>query len=55
MWMCDGKKLMQMENCYKIQLCVIQEVSGHEKLTALQKYLEVSEQQVEDAIAHLNF
>lgn len=38
-----------------VPLRVIQEVSGHETLTALQKYLEVSEQQVEDAIAHLNF
>jgi hypothetical protein len=33
--------------------CLIQEVSGHETLTALQKYLEVREQQVEDAIARL--
>lgn len=38
-----------------VPLRVIQEISGHETLTALQKYLEVSEQQVEDAIAHLNF
>jgi integrase/recombinase XerD len=38
-----------------VPLRVIQEVSGYETLTALQKYLEVSEQQVEDAIAHLKF
>jgi integrase/recombinase XerD len=36
-----------------VPLRVIQEVSGHESLTQLQKYLAVSEQQVEEAIAML--
>lgn len=36
-----------------VPLRVIQEISGHETLSALQKYLEVTEQQVEDAIASL--
>ena len=38
-----------------VPLRVIQEISGHETLAALQKYLEVTERQIEDAIAHLNF
>ncbi len=46
--------LTQLSNA-GIPLRVIQEISGHETLTALQKYLEVSEQQVEDAIAVLKF
>jgi len=36
-----------------VPLRVIQEISGHETLAALQKYLEVTERQVEDAIAAL--
>jgi integrase/recombinase XerD len=36
-----------------VPLRVIQEISGHETLSALQKYLEVSEQQIEDAISQL--
>lgn len=36
-----------------VPLRVIQEISGHETLSALQKYLEVTEQQVVDAISHL--
>jgi integrase/recombinase XerD len=36
-----------------VPLRVIQEISGHETLSALQKYLEVMEQQVMDAIASL--
>lgn len=36
-----------------VPLRVIQQVSGHRSLQALQKYLEVSEQQVEGAIAVL--
>lgn len=36
-----------------VPLRVIQEISGHETLSALQKYLEVTEQQVVDAIASL--
>jgi integrase/recombinase XerD len=38
-----------------VPLRVIQEISGHETLSALQKYLEVTEQQVVDAIATLKF
>jgi integrase/recombinase XerD len=38
-----------------VPLRVIQEISGHETLSALQKYLEVTEQQVEDAISTLKF
>lgn len=38
-----------------VPLRVIQEISGHRSLQALQKYLEVSEQQVEEAIAVLGF
>lgn len=38
-----------------IPLRVIQEISGHRSLQALQKYLEVSEQQVEQAVAVLGF
>jgi integrase/recombinase XerD len=38
-----------------IPLRVIQEISGHRSLQALQKYLEVSEQQVEQAIAVVGF
>jgi integrase/recombinase XerD len=33
---------------------VIQEISGHESLTALQEYLEVSDEQLEQAIAALS-
>ena len=36
-----------------VPLRVIQEISGHETLAALQKYLEVTERQVEDATAAL--
>ncbi|NJK51671.1 MAG: site-specific integrase [Leptolyngbyaceae cyanobacterium SU_3_3] len=36
-----------------VPLRVIQEISGHETLSALQKYLEVTEQQVEEAISRL--
>lgn len=36
-------------------LRVIQQISGHESLAALQKYLEVSEEQVRGAIASLSF
>jgi integrase/recombinase XerD len=36
-----------------VPLRVIQEISGHKSLGELQKYLAVSEQQVEEAIAHL--
>ena len=38
-----------------IPLRVIQQISGHRNLQALQKYLEVSEQQVKSAIAVLEF
>jgi integrase/recombinase XerD len=38
-----------------IPLRVIQEISGHNSLAALQKYLEVSEEQKERAIAALTF
>ena len=38
-----------------VPLRVIQEVSGHRSLQALQRYLEVSEAQVEKAIAVLSF
>lgn len=38
-----------------VPLRVIQEISGHRSLQALQRYLEVSEQQIENAIAVLNF
>jgi len=33
----------------------IQEISGHSSLASLQKYLEVSEEQKEEAIAVLGF
>jgi len=36
-----------------IPLRVIQEISGHESLAELQKYLEVSDEQLEQAIAQL--
>ena len=36
-----------------VPLRVIQEISGHKTLSELQKYLEVSDQQMEDAIAVL--
>ncbi|NJP11775.1 MAG: phage integrase family protein [Leptolyngbyaceae cyanobacterium RU_5_1] len=38
-----------------VPLRVIQEISGHRSLQALQQYLEVSEQQVEAAISALSF
>ncbi|MEP0872038.1 tyrosine-type recombinase/integrase [Trichocoleus desertorum AS-A10] len=38
-----------------IPLRVIQEISGHRSLQALQRYLEVSELQLEGAIASLSF
>lgn len=38
-----------------VPLRVIQEVSGHQALNELQKYLEVSEEQRRSAIASLNF
>ena len=38
-----------------IPLRVIQRISGHKTLQALQRYLEVGEEQVESAIAVLNF
>ncbi|MBD2121324.1 tyrosine-type recombinase/integrase [Trichocoleus sp. FACHB-262] len=38
-----------------IPLRVIQEISGHRSLQALQRYLEVSELQLEGAIAALSF
>jgi len=38
-----------------VPLRVIQEISGHQSLTALQKYLEVSEEQVASAIQALKF
>jgi len=38
-----------------IPLGVLQKISGHRNLQALQKYLEVSEEQVEAAIASLSF
>lgn len=38
-----------------IPLGVLQKISGHRNLQALQKYLEVSEEQVETAIASLSF
>lgn len=38
-----------------VPLRVIQEIFGHPSLQALQKYLEVSEQQIEQAVAVLNF
>lgn len=38
-----------------IPLGVLQKISGHRSLQALQKYLEVSEEQVERAIASLRF
>jgi integrase/recombinase XerD len=37
----------------KIPLRVIQEISGHESLGELQKYLEVRDEQVEEALARL--
>lgn len=37
----------------KVPLRVIQEISGHKSLQELQRYLEVSPEQVEDAIASL--
>ena len=40
------------EFCAKLNL---QKISGHRSLQALQKYLEVSEEQVERAIASLSF
>ena len=44
--------LTQLSNS-KIPLRVIQEISGHKSLQELQRYLEVSPAQVEDAIASL--
>ena len=38
-------------HCAGIPLGVLQKISGHRSLQALQKYLEVSEEQVEVAIA----
>jgi len=38
-----------------VPLRVIQEISGHQSLTALQKYLEVNEEQVANAIQALKF
>lgn len=38
-----------------VPLRVIQQISGHKSLQALQRYLEVTEQQVEGAIATLTF
>ena len=38
-----------------IPLGVLQKISGHRNLQALQKYLEVSEEQVEVAISTLTF
>jgi integrase/recombinase XerD len=38
-----------------VPLRVIQEISGHRSLQALQRYLEVSEQQMENAVAVLSF
>jgi integrase/recombinase XerD len=38
-----------------VPLRMIQEISGHRSLQALQKYLEVSEQQMEGAISALSF
>jgi hypothetical protein len=38
-----------------IPLWVIQEISGHRSLQVLQRYLEVSEVQLEGAIASLSF
>ena len=38
-----------------VPLRVIQEISGHRNLQALQRYLEVSEQQVEQAVAAIGF
>ena len=38
-----------------VPLRVIQRISGHESLTALQRYLEVSEEQVESAISAMRF
>ncbi|MEP0873740.1 tyrosine-type recombinase/integrase [Trichocoleus desertorum AS-A10] len=38
-----------------VPLRVIQEISGHRSLQALQRYLEVSELQLEGAIASLSF
>ena len=37
----------------KVPLQVIQEISGHKSLEELKRYLEVSKEQVEDAIASL--
>ncbi|WP_313929986.1 hypothetical protein [Trichocoleus sp. FACHB-262] len=39
----------------EIPLRVIQEISGHRSLQALQRYLEVLELQLEGAIAALSF
>jgi integrase/recombinase XerD len=38
-----------------VPLRVIQQISGHQSLEALQRYLEVSEEQVERAIASMRF
>ncbi|MEP0872071.1 hypothetical protein NDA01_19835 [Trichocoleus desertorum AS-A10] len=38
-----------------VPLRVIQEISGHRSLQALQRYLEVTEIQMEGAIAALSF
>ncbi|WP_431193613.1 tyrosine-type recombinase/integrase [Trichocoleus desertorum] len=38
-----------------VPLRVIQEISGHRSLQALQRYLDVSEGQLEGAIATLSF
>jgi integrase/recombinase XerD len=38
-----------------IPLGVLQKISGHRNLQALQKYLEISEAQVEVAISALSF
>ncbi|MEX0272420.1 tyrosine-type recombinase/integrase [Leptolyngbyaceae cyanobacterium UHCC 1019] len=46
--------LTQMANA-GVPLHVIQKISGHKSLQALQRYLAVSEQQVKDAIAALKF
>lgn len=46
--------LTQMST-FGVPLRVIQEISGHRSLQALQRYLEVTEGQVEGAISTLNF
>jgi integrase/recombinase XerD len=42
-------------HCAGIPLGVLQKISGHRNLQALQKYLEISEEQVEVAISALTF